>query len=258
MMQTVWNYVRKWVWPWYYRPQRGPVTRTFAAGLTAVVGFGLLAALATTPDESALYLETDSDTVVVGEPFFIDVMVDASTAVNAVDVDISFPSELLSITALREGESVLTIWTEPPSVDGDIITISGGTFRRGFSGEHRILSITAVATEPGVVRLEPQSVTLLAGDGSGDDVAITASEQNPLRLYALAPGERRSDRTEAGNGLGNPRPTHLTGQGRVTMQDISVFMSAWNNQAPTYDFTGDGLMTFRDFSILLGDFFMGR
>lgn len=257
-MRPVWNYVRGWIWPWYYQRQRGPVRRTFAASLTAVVGVGLLAALATTPDESALYLTTDSETVVVGERFFIDVMVDASTAVNAVDVDISFPSEQLSIAALRDGESVLTIWTEPPSVEGDVISISGGTFRRGFSGEHRILSITAVATEPGVLRLEPQSVTLLAGDGSGDDVTIDAKEQTPLRLYAVAPGDARANQAAAGDPSGESRPTHLTGQGRVTMQDISVFMSAWNNRSPVYDFTGDGRMTFRDFSILLGDFFMGR
>lgn len=257
-MQSVWNYVRGWIWPWYYQRQRGPVRRTFAASLTAVVGIGLLAALATTPDESALYLTTDSETVVVGEPFYIDIMVDASMAVNAVDVDILFPSERLSIAALREGESVLTIWTEPPSVDGDLISISGGTFRRGFSGEHRILSITAVATEPGVLRLEPRSVTLLAGDGSGDDVAITAGEQTPLRLYAVTADDARANQVTADDSSGEARPTHLTGRSRVTMQDISVFMSAWNNQSPVYDFTGDGQMTFRDFSILLGDFFMGR
>ena len=239
----------------YCRPhQRGPVKRIFSTGVLAVVGLGLLASLSTSSNTSRLYLTVDQQTVVVGESFLIDVMVDAHTAVNAVDVVLQYNDQRLQVDAQRQGESVLTIWTEPPSAVGDRITISGGTFRRGFIGDHRILRISAQATEAGVIRIQPEDVTLLAGDGSGDTVAVAGSSLDPIRIYAVTP-----DAAEAAQATDRPPLlTDLSGDGRVTMQDISIFMAAWNNRSPIYDFTGDGRMTFRDFSVLLADFFLRR
>ena len=262
-MRHIFHSVINFFCSYCHRVPRGPVRRLFSTGLVAALGFGLVAAVAMQEDGSRLLLVTEDETVVVGERFFVDVMVDADDPVNAVDLVLEYPEHKMDIIDLREGESVISLWAEDPFVEDEFIYLSGGTFRRGFSGEHRIISISARATESGVIRIEPQDVQLLAGDGSGDEVATDIRSMDTLRLYAVRPGEVEG--REGGEGGeseaaadGSGRPTDLTSSGRVTMQDISIFMSAWNNRSPVYDFTGDGRMTFRDFSILLADFFLGR
>ena len=50
--------------------------------------------------------------------------------------------------------------------------------------------------------------------------------------------------------------TDISGDGKVTLRDVSMFMSAWKNKDKLFDFNGDGKMTFRDFSIILADLFL--
>lgn len=234
--------------------QPGPVRRLFSTSLLALVGFGLMAAVLSSGGGSSLLLEVDSQTVVEGEQFYIDILVDATEPINAVDVQLAYPQHSLEIESLRQGESVLTIWTEPPYVENGVIYISGGTFRRGFSGTHRILSVSARATQTGVIRITPQEVLFLAGDGTGDSVSVSGESNDSLRLYSVATQDAAAALRDGEGG----RMADLDGDGRVTLQDISIFMTAWHNGSPIYDFTGDGRMTFRDFSILLAEFFRSR
>lgn len=242
----------------FRRQQQNPVRRLFAASFLATLMIGFVATVALSEDDSRLLLKTDDDTVVVGERFYIDVFVDAATPVNAVDVELQYPDGLLDVDALRVGESVLTIWTEPPAADDGVITLRGGTFRRGFSGQHRIMSIAARATAPGVIRLRPEDVTFLAGDGTGDQVRLDVRSHDTLRVYAVSESDIDRPRIVGLDSTTGERLTDLNGSGGVTMQDISIFMAAWNDRSIVYDFNGDGKMTFRDFSILLADFFRGR
>jgi len=43
----------------------------------------------------------------------------------------------------------------------------------------------------------------------------------------------------------------LDNDGKVTLKDVSIFMSNWHSKAVIYDFNGDGRMNFIDFSIIL-------
>jgi hypothetical protein len=43
----------------------------------------------------------------------------------------------------------------------------------------------------------------------------------------------------------------VTGDGTVSLADMSAFLVAWTTKNKLYDFNNDGAMTFADFSILL-------
>lgn len=255
-LQHCLEYIRSYVQPL----DQGPVKRLFSFGVLIAAVTGLLLAGVTSSQSSTLILQPSRDVVIVGETFYIDVYVDAKTAINAVEVEISYPEHLLSIDSLRQGESVLTIWTEEPHVRGGRIYLSGGTFRRGFTGKHRIISVAAQATSAGIIRISPESIRFLAGDGTGEQVPLSLARSKAIQMYAFTSQEAASaDNSRVIEGDREERRlTDLTGDGRVTMQDISIFMAAWSSGSPVYDFTGDGRMTFRDFSIILADFFLRR
>ncbi len=50
----------------------------------------------------------------------------------------------------------------------------------------------------------------------------------------------------------------VNSDGKVTLEDISIFMVEWVKQNNRYDFNNDGSMTFKDFSILLSNYFRSQ
>lgn len=247
--------VRDWVSAFFRPHQRGPVRHIFSFSISALALLGILATAHLANPDTTVFMTTPQTVAVVGEQFFIDVKVATEREVNAVSMNIRYPTSNFTVNQLREGESVLSIWTETPSASNGLISLSGGTFRRGFTGENRIIRIAATASSPGNYTLRPEQVRLLVGDGTGDQLELNTSQIESITIRVVGESEAQAVREaiEAGR-----RPTDLTGDGQVTMQDISIFMSAWSNGSPVYDFTGDGRMTFRDFSVILADFFRQR
>jgi hypothetical protein len=183
----------------------------------------LLAASAiVSENKSFVHLESSAKSVRAGEQFSIDVYVTAHVPVNAVDLTLDFPKEQISIVGIDKGQSVITLWTEEPSVKGNSVVMRGGTFRKGFIGNHLIATINARATQTGVAEF---SVGTESAVGVKGDVAILLV-------------------------------TDIDGDGVVSLVDISRFMGAWSTGGTVYDFNGDGAMTFRDFGIILSDSFL--
>ncbi len=152
------------------------------------------------------------------------------------------------------GGSVLTIWTEDPIIEYDRIILRGGTFRRGFLGEHNIATIEFLPKQTGSTEVTLGDVLLLAGDGEGTPVPTSDS------LYASADAfvyDENTDLSTVELSTTERAATDLNGNGRVDLADVSAFMGAWANRNRVFDFNGDGMMTFRDFSILLADVFTG-
>ena len=238
--------------------QRGPVKRFFSLGMAAVVlSAGTFAFLQHSDENNVVIISSSSDVVLVGQPFYVDVHVRAVDDINAVDLEISYPETILSIDSIRTGESVLSIWTHEPTATNGQIRLSGGTFRRGFSGEHRIIRLGATALESGNIELAFTKTDLIEGDGDGSRITLEHIDRQGLSLRAVS---RQEAEVEGLTQIVQETilRTDLTGDGRVTMADISMFLSAWANQDIVYDFDGDGRMTFRDFSIILADYFRFR
>ncbi|MDA8596747.1 hypothetical protein N9L26_00215 [Candidatus Pacebacteria bacterium] len=229
-------------------------TVRYAFPLTFVAATLLGAAVLTSSNTSYIKIATNNSQVEAGEFFTIDVLVGAHVPVNAIDIAIAFPSDQIEIDGIDTGESVITIWTEDPYVENNTVVLSGGTFRRGFEGEHLVAQINARARTDGTAKFTVDDVRLLAGDGRGTTVSITDTGYESLTLDVALAGEGDDQMTIEGTvkvGI----YTDIDGNGKVDMADVLSFMKAWRTQSSTFDFNNDGRMTFVDFAIILADSF---
>jgi hypothetical protein len=202
---------------------------------------------------SYVYLNADSSTVEVGEIITVVVGVSAHVPINAVDITVDFPDNKLEVFSVDRGQSVLTLWTEDPVIEEQSVQLVGGTFRRGFIGQHEIASIKFRALQSGQFSISANNVTFVAGDGSGDEIAASETAANATTIFTF--DETTSDE-EIEIAIASGITTDINLDGQVTLQDLSAFMGAWNNSSQFFDFNNDGQMTFKDFSIILADFFL--
>jgi hypothetical protein len=227
---------------------------------TFVALLGAAAAITST-NKTFIHLESSQDSLRAGDSFQIDVYVNAHVAINAVDIRLQFPKEQINITGIDTGESVITLWAKDPYIENNSVILQGGTFRRGFRGDHLIATINARAIETGVAQISVDNVQLLAGDGTGAEVSITQNDEDSTTIYIAQEDGTFTDLPEgAGVNLQANASiviiTDIDGDGNVTLADISRFMVGWSNRSVLYDFNGDGKMTFRDFGIILADSFL--
>jgi len=166
---------------------------------------------------------------------------------------LSFDRDSVEILEVDRGQSVLTIWTEDPIIESNKVILKGGTFLKGFLGEHEIASIDLRALNTGLSTFEATDVVLLAGDGAGTPVQVSESLDSSVNFYVY---DEDTDPDTIAVNVGVKIITDINGDGQVTLSDISAFMAAWSSRDKTYDFNSDGKMTFRDFSIILADFFL--
>lgn len=210
------------------------------------------AAVITSTEVSYVRLETTDSLVEEGEQFSIDVYAYAHVPVNAVDITLQFDSDTVDVTGVDIGQSVLTIWTQDPVIEDASVRLQGGTYRKGFLGDHMIATINLKAKQTGQSDFEATDVMLLAGDGDGTPVTVADSLDSTVSLYIY--DENSSDDSISVD-INVEIISDLDGDGKVSLKDISMFMSAWHNKSKIYDFNGDGKMSFRDFSIILANYF---
>lgn len=223
---------------------------------------GLLAAQALTSTGSSILVVPSTNALQRNEPFSIDIFVDAKQEINAVNLELSFPINRMKVTGIDTGQSVITLWTTDPYVEGNKVILRGGTFRRGFKGQHLIATVNAVALETGIAEVAISESLLLAGDGAGTKVRTTGSEDTAKIYIANKDGSfegvitgNDTDGYSISANLEIRIYTDIDGDGDVSLADVSRFMAAWFSKSVIYDFNGDGKMTFFDFGIILSDSF---
>ncbi len=240
-----------------FRPNKSATVRFAFPLVFAIAAF--LGAAAIVPDtKSFIHLESSVASVKSGETFQIGIYVSAHVPVNAVNISLEFPKEQIKVVSIDKGQSVLTLWTEEPHVEGNKVSLTGGTFRRGFVGDHLIATINAKAIQTGLAKFSVDTVDLLAGDGSGSKVTVTKTDKESATLVISSADGTALTSTDAVGIKGEASVvivTDIDGDGKVTLADISRFMSAWASKNATFDFNGDGVMSFRDFGIILSDSF---
>lgn len=202
---------------------------------------------------SFIRLEPSQTTVLIGERFSIDIYASAHVPVNAIDLTIDFSPEMVEILSIDKAQSVLTIWTKEPTVENNSIILGGGTFRRGFVGEHLVATIKAEAKQNGLTEFLVSDAELLAGDGKGTPVTVTGvGDKSKTSFYIY---DQNEDPSQISAKLNLVINADIDGDGKVTLRDISSFMAAWHSKSTTYDFNSDGNMNFIDFSIILAKSF---
>ncbi|HEX4799307.1 MAG TPA: hypothetical protein VFV22_02090 [Candidatus Paceibacterota bacterium] len=212
---------------------------TIFAGLAAV----------TTQNSSYISLQVSDDKVTQDQQFYVDVTISAHVPINAVDIILTYPEEFLVIDSIDVGTSVISLWNKNPYAENGKIYMQGGTFRKGFVGNHQVARIRAHAVKSGDARIILQSTKLIAGDGNGTSVNATNDGVGIVSLAITG-----SDGVLTAEAQINV-VTDVDNDNDVDMDDVSKFMAAWISRKFTFDFNNDGRMTFIDFSILLAESF---
>lgn len=244
-MKLSWSKILGRLYRFHKKTRVRTVRQAFSLGSVA-----LAALVATTLlSDTGTYIRLVASEVLVdaGEEFTVSVYVGAQESVNAVDIAVQFPADVVDVTGIDIGRSVISIWAQDPFIEGDTVVLQGGTFRRGFIGEHLVAEINFVAAVSGRADFSVQEQTLLAGDGSGTEISSITTEA--VRVVAMS-----TDGTVEGE-VALVFVTDIDGNGVINFRDIEGFMSAWREKRWIYDFNNDGQMNFTDFAILLADAF---
>lgn len=232
----------------FHKPSR---TVRFAFPMVFASAIVLMANVIAQDGTAEVLLEVTPTQVEMGEEAYLDVKVKTTTAINALTIIISAPKDTVLLETVEVSDSVITLWTEEPQVVDDTIILRGGTFRRGFVGEHVVARIPFTPATSGMFRFTADDIELVAGDGDGTVIRPELSTVRSDTVYALAEGATPSAPTADSAIERSIREQLGIGEQAIGLRDISRFMSAWTSRSTTYDFDGDDAMTFRDFAILL-------
>lgn len=235
----------------FFLPKRQRTNLTvrymFPLFLSVAAVFG--ASVINSNDTSYVKLSPSKTVVMNDERFYIEVYAYAHIPVNALDIEIQFDPNSLEILSVDKAQSVLTIWSEEPKIENNIISFGGGTYRRGFIGEHLLATIKVRAKTSGKTEFLIKNAELLAGDGKGSPVLVKQNPTDAKKSFIIYDQGEDPAKISADFGVG--LSADIDGDGKVTLKDISSFMSAWYDGGMKYDFNGDSKMNFVDFSIIL-------
>jgi hypothetical protein len=110
----------------------------------------------------------------VGQTFSVSALVNSSDqAMNAASGMITFSPDILEVTSVSKGGSIMSLWVKEPSFTNSAGTVSfeGVVLNPGFTGSAgTIVTVTFRAKKEGTVSLRFSSAQVLANDGSGQNI----------------------------------------------------------------------------------------
>lgn len=138
---------------------------------TVMSGWPLLASAQASP-VAAFELATPQTVVHQGGQLVIELRIDsANQSINAADVRLQYNAAVLRVDHVSQGQSVFTLWPEPPRWDprAGTISIIGGRPGGLYASHAAIASMTFTAVASGLaeVVIDPASSGLYANDGQG-------------------------------------------------------------------------------------------
>lgn len=217
----------------------------------SVVIVTLLASSAITFNDgrTVLYLDAEKTALQVGETARVAVRLDTEVPINVVGATLAFPPDLVEVVGVDKQRSFIDLWTEDTVIRerAGEIRWSGGTTRKGgVVGTTTVITVALRAKRPGSAELAFTDATVLASDGRGTTVETVTQ---PLSLAISYPV------TPSGSAPSIPQRSYdLSGDGRVNLVDISIFMMRMaQGYDARLDFNGDGKLDLPDLSVLFGN-----
>ena len=125
----------------------------------------------------SFYLAPSKGTFLIGSTFSISIFVDTKgNDINAVQVDLKFPADILQVTAPTTGESFILEWLTPPTYSnvGGFINFKGGIQEGIVTSAGLVSTITFRAKSSGIAKIEFLDTSkLLLRDGKGTPIPTT-------------------------------------------------------------------------------------
>lgn len=127
--------------------------------------------------DASLRLAPSKGTFLVGSTFSVSIYLDTKgNKINAVEVDLKFPPEILQITTPTAGESFISEWLTPPNYSniGGTISFKGGIPEGILTSAGLVSTITFRGRASGTAKVEfLDSSKVLLADGKGTQVFTT-------------------------------------------------------------------------------------
>ena len=149
--------------------------------ITALISFFLIApALAFGAQFSA---ETVSQTMHAGDQFEVNIIADTEGSnINAFAGTVSFSNDVLTLSDVRDGNSIISLWVDEPKVATSGVSFSG-IVPGGYTGKGFLFSLIFTAKKTGTTPIHFTDAEMLINDGKGTPVSVSASEL-PLTIAA--------------------------------------------------------------------------
>lgn len=128
---------------------------------------------------ATLYLLPQSQTVYQGDSFIVELRINTEDEeINAVEIGLTFPVDLLEVVDFSKGNSILTLWLAKPKIQkGEIIFLGG--IPGGFNGEGLLAKITFLGKEIDKSEISFKEISqVLLNDGLGTPAKLSLSEGN--------------------------------------------------------------------------------
>jgi hypothetical protein len=168
------------------------MSNKFVKGLrVALVVFATVAVvgMAHAARAAMLSFSPQSGTYFAGRSFSVSVLVSSpDQAMNAVQGEVSFPTDQLEVLSISQTNSVISLWVQNPTFSNQDGTIDFGGVspNPGFQGNNgNIITIRFEAKDTGAASLSFVSGSVLANDGKGTNILTSMGSAN-LTIAPLA------------------------------------------------------------------------
>ena len=157
--------------------------------------FAILLFLPLSVKGAILYVKPSVATYHQGDTFLVEVRLDTEGEyVNAVETNLNFPSDILEVRDLSQGNSVLTLWIKNPSFSGDVISFVGGT-PAGYQGLDGLIGkivfqVRKKALDSAKIIFQESSVLL--NDGQGTKAKLSTKGA----VFSILPLESKTTRDQ--------------------------------------------------------------
>ena len=156
-----------------------PLKNTKFLLVSIIFIFFLVSGLTAVARAATLYLLPQSQNVYKGDSFLVEVRLDSGgEGVNAAQVNLNFPTDLLEIVDFNKGGSIFSFWVIEPKSKDNLIFLTGG-IPGGFKGDGLILKINFLAEEIGEAKISfNEDSKVLLNDGKGTPAKLNFLEGN--------------------------------------------------------------------------------
>jgi hypothetical protein len=228
-----------------------------ASIIAAFIGLGSYVMQVEAP-KTSMAISPNTATSLAGAEIVVHVVVESATPVNAFAGELQFDSTKLEVTRIDYNYSIADLWAEEPwykNGDGTIGFAGGSTRIGGFTGSGNIITVTFRSKDAGVSTVEITRAQILKHDGLGTDTDIATPIDALFTVTAeVAPVVNESHRTTQVVVASKDKNLDLSGDGKQSLADVSVFLQYLVTGNTAGDVNGDGRVSIADMSILLETF----
>lgn len=201
-------------------------------------------------ESASLYLAPSKGTFLVGSTFSVSIYLDTKgNKINALEVDLKFPPEILQITTPIAGESFISEWLTPPSYSniGGTISFKGGIPGGVVTSAGLVSTVTFRAKSSGIAKVEfLDSSKVLLADGKGTPVFTTNIRGVYEILIPPPEGPKITSTTHPDSEIWYPDPNPtFSWEKEEGMTDFSFSFS--QNPRETPDTNSEGELTFKTY-----------